>query len=100
MALNSQFNSKRITFLSELRSVDNHLPRRHAGHGVIGFLSTFLRDLGASVVNFHSYGWAAGSCDTQEIVFFARTMLMALAARRSRVSSCLAPLIHCANSLR
>src|ERR1039458_6364676 len=77
IALNNQFSSKRISLLSELGSVENHLPRRHGGHGVIGFLSTFLRDLSASVVNFHSYGWAAGSCDTQEIVFFARIMLTA-----------------------
>jgi len=29
------------------------------------FPSSLLRDLGASVVNFHRHGWAAGQCNTR-----------------------------------
>src|ERR1039457_3152718 len=48
-----------------LRSAENHFTTETRRTRSFGFYGVFLRDLRASVVDFHSYGWTAGQCDTQ-----------------------------------
>src|ERR1039457_5793561 len=48
-----------------LRSAENHFTTETRRTRSFGFYGVFLRDLRASVVDFHAYGWTAGQCDTQ-----------------------------------
>src|ERR1017187_10073935 len=59
--------------------------RRH-GDTEFWFLSSFLCDLRASVVNFHSYGCAAGPCKTQDQSCPSQTIVLRFRCEIGRAS--------------